>query len=228
MPSYPRKHQLTGSLVYHVFSRSNARLGIFNNQEDFPHFINLIREYSFKFNFKVYHWVIMTNHYHLLLEREDPYKISKLMAGLSPAYTHYYHKVYFTSGFLWQGRFKLQPVQKEQYLIACGRYIERNPIEAGIVLQAQDYPYSSARFYCLGDKDAITIEDPTFIDFGKEIKSRQLAYVEFLRNFDEKEEKSFANLENPQGDKEFMKRLIKEHGHYLPRRRGRLTKRIVT
>jgi len=227
MPSYSRKHQLSGSLIYHVFSRSNARIGIFNNEKDSQYFIKLINEYSFKFNFKVYHWVIMPNHYHLLLELEDPGKISKFMAGLSRAYTHYYHRAYFTSGFLWQGRFKLQPVQKERYLIACGRYIERNPVAASIVLQAQDYSYSSARFYCSGYKDGITVEDPVFVEFGKEIKLRQLAYTEFLRNFDNEEEKSFENLEIPQGDKEFVRRLIKERGHYLPRRRGRLAERIV-
>ena len=227
MPSYPRKHQLSNSLVYHIFSRSNARTKIFNNEDDFRYFIKLIKEYSFKFNFKVYHWVVMPNHYHLLLELEDPCKISKFMAGLSRAYTHYHHKVYLTSGFLWQGRFKLQPVQKERYLIACGRYIERNPVVAGIVLRAQDYYYSSARFYCLGDKDGITMEDPTFVDFGNEIKLRQSAYTEFLRSFDDEAGKCFENLENPQGDKEFTRRLIKAHGRYLPRRRGRLTKRIV-
>jgi putative transposase len=169
----------------------------------------------------------MSNHYHLLLEIEEPENISKLMAGLNRAYTHYYHKAYLTSGFLWQGRFKLQPVQKEKYLIACGRYIERNPVRARIVLEAQDYFYSSARFYCLGQLDTITSEEPAFVEFAKEPLQRQMAYRDFLCNFDTEEESSFANLSNPQGDKEFIRRLIRDGGRYLPRRRGRPVGRII-
>jgi putative transposase len=221
MPSYPRKHQLTNSLVYHVFNRSNARVPIFNVEGDYYHFIKLLKDYSNRFNLKVYRWVIMSNHYHLLFEIEEPENISKLMAGLNRAYTHYYHKAYFTAGFLWQGRFKMQPVQKERYLIACGRYIERNPVRANIVLEAQDYQYSSAGFYCFGKSDGLTVEDPMFMQFGLEKVKRQAAYAEFLRNFDTEEERSFANLDTPQGDKSFIRKLVKEHGRYMPRRRGR-------
>ncbi len=225
MPSYARRHQLTNSLIYHVFNRSNARSPIFNTENDYRHFKELLIDYSHHFKAKVYHWVIMSNHYHLLLEIDAPEYISKLMAGLNRAYTHYYHKNYFTSGFLWQGRFKLQPMQKERYLIACGRYIERNPVRAGIVLEPQDYFYSSVRFYCHGESDGVTTEDPEFIQFGREIIQRQAAYREFLRNFDTEEEESFANLDAPRGDKEFIKKLIKEHGRYVPRRKGSPIKR---
>lgn len=221
MPSYARKHQLNNSLIYHVYNRSNASVAIFNSQEDYQHFIKLLKYYNNKFTIKIYHWVIMPNHYHLLLEIEEPEGISKFMAGLSRAYTHYYHRVYLTSGFLWQGRFKLQPIQKEKYLIACGRYIERNPVRAKIVLNVQDYIYSSGKFYCDGRGDGITVEDPTFAEFGKSLIERQEAYKEFLHNFDYEEEKSFAALEEPHGDKAFIRRLIKENGRYMPRRKGR-------
>lgn len=228
MPSYARKHQLNNSLVYHIFNRSNARISIFNSEADYRHFIKLLIDYSHNFKVSVYHWVIMSNHYHLLLEIEEPENISRLMAGLNRAYTHYYHKIYLSSGFLWQGRFKLQPVQKERYLVACGRYIERNPVRANIVVEAQDYLYSSARFYCFGASDNLTSEDPTFIQFGKEITQRQTTYKEFLRNFDTEEENSFTNIEYPKGDEGFIKRLVKEHGRYMPRRRGKPIKRIIT
>ncbi len=227
MPSYARRHQLSNSLVYHVFNRSNARVPIFNTQDDYRQFIKLLIDYSQKFNLKIYHWVIMSNHYHLLLEIDKPEKISKLMAGLARAYTHYYHKAYQSSGFLWQGRFKLQPVQKETYMIACGRYIERNPVRANIVPEAQDYSYSSAKFYCFGKTDGLTIEDPTFVQFAQETIQRQIAYKEFLRNFNNEEEASFVNLENPQGDKEFIRRLIKADGRYMPRKKGRPSKIII-
>lgn len=221
MPSSARKHQLTQSLVYHVFNRSNACLPIFHVESDFRHFMRLLKDYRSSFNLKVYHWVIMSNHYHLLFEIEEPERISSCMAGLARAYTHYYHRTYETSGFLWQGRFKLQPVQKERYLVTCGRYIERNPVRGCIVQEADIYPYSSAKFYCLGKTDEITAEDPTYSDFGGDTAMRQIKYREFLSTFNEEEERLFRNLELPQGNKEFKRRLIREHGRYMPQRKGK-------
>lgn len=227
MPTYARKHQLNASLIYHIYNRSNGRVSIFKSKEDFCYFMDLLKKYSARFGLKIYHWVIMSNHYHLLLELEAPEQISKIMAGLSKAYSCYHHRVYFVNGFLWQGRFKLQPVHKERYLIACGRYIERNPVRANIVNEAYEYSYSSARFYCLGETDGITTEDPLFADFGINLNSRCNAYIEFLRNFDSEEERLFDNLEQPVGNTEFIKGLFKENGRLIPRRRGRPSKRIV-
>ncbi|MBU0548500.1 MAG: transposase [Candidatus Omnitrophica bacterium] len=191
MPSYARKHQLQQSLVYHAFSRSNGRKVIFQEPRDFDHFKRLLCEYNNRFEARIYHWVIMANHYHLVVEFEYPELISKFMAGLHRAYSHYYHKQYNAVGFLWQGRFKLQPIQKELYLNNCGRYVERNPVRAGMVREACEYEHSSARFYCLGQEDGITRVSPDFKDFGAEVVGRQSAYKEFLKAFVSKEEAYF-------------------------------------
>lgn len=224
MPSYARRHQLSNSLIYHVFNRSNAREFIFRWAEDFTHFTELLKFYSRKFKLRIYHWVIMSNHYHLLLELDEPGLLSKIMAGLNRAYTHYHHKTYKSSGLLWQGRFKSQPVQKENYILTCGRYIERNPVAANIagISQASDYPYSSARFYCLGISDALTTSDQLYLELGNNDFERQVKYKQFLQNFDEEEEKLFANLETPAGNIEFIKRLVREDGRLVPRRVGNL------
>lgn len=227
MPTYARKHQLSTSLIYHIFNRSSGKIPIFKGAEDFYYFMELLKRYSVRFSPKIYHWVIMPNHYHLLLELERPEQISKIMAGLSKAYSCYHHMRYCVTGFLWQGRFKLQPVQKERYLVTCGRYIERNPVRAKIVNEACEYSYSSARFYCLGENDGITTEDPTFLEFGTDLTCRRSAYLEFLRSFDDEEEKTFNNFEQPAGNKEFIKRLLIHKGRLIPKRRGRPSRRIV-
>ena len=224
MPTYARKHQLKLSLIYHLYSRSNGKIPIFKNREDCVCFISLLKRYSLRFGLKIYHWVIMPNHYHLLLELDDPKQVSKIMAGLSKAYSCYYHSTYSTVGFLWQGRFKLQPVQKVNYLVACGRYIERNPVKAGIIDESCEYPYSSARYYCLGENDGVTVEDPEFATFGKDLDFRRNAYMVFLQKFNDEEEKLFNNLEQPVGGKEFLRGLIKENGRFISRRRGRKRK----
>ncbi len=227
MPYYARKHQLNQSLIYHAYNRSNAKEFIFNAETDYNYFISLLKDYTNRFSAKIYHWVIMSNHYHLALEMPEPENISALMAGLHRSYTCYHHKAYGTSGFLWQGRFKLQPVQKDSYLIACGRYIERNPLKANLVSESQVYPYSSAAFYCLGTNDGLTVEDPLFLSFGENITRRRLVYKEFLNNFDTEEERLFIQLEKPVGNKEFLRRLIASNGRYVPRRKGRIAKRFV-
>lgn len=183
MPSYARKHQLEGSLTYHVLNRSNGRIPIFVDNKDFDCFKGILIRYKEKYNLQIYHWVIMSNHYHLLIEVQDPGLISKIMAGINKAYSHYYHKTNRTSGYLWQGRFKMQPVQKEGYMIACGRYIEQNPLKAGLVKRAEDYLYSSARYYCLGSKDEITNEDAYYWEMGCDERARREAYREFLKKF---------------------------------------------
>ena len=227
MPSNARKHQLNKSLLYHIYNRGNARNQIFHDEEDYLYFINLVSAYSKRHNFLTYHWVLMPNHYHLLLEIEEPERISRIMSGLARSYVYHHHRKYQSSGHLWQGRFKSQPIQKELYLLACGRYIERNPVRSNMVSFAWDYPYTSARSYVLGIEDNTTALDPLFATFGDEITIRRKEYKEFLETFDSEQESLFENLEYPRGSQEFLTKLIKEKGLYLPRRRGRARKELI-
>jgi putative transposase len=163
----------------------------------------------------------MNNHFHLLLEIDEPEEISRFMAGLDRAYTHYHHRVYGTTGLLWQGRFKLQLVQKQTYLAACGRYIERNPVRADLVQAAHEYLYGSARYYCAGVPDGITTEDPTYSMTGLSHSQRQMRYMEFLRDFNADEEALFRNNEESVGDRRFVAQFHVVRGRLMPRRRGR-------
>ena len=109
------------------------------------------------------------------------------------------------------------------YLLSCGRYIERNPVKAGMISFAEDYPYSSAAYYVFSKKDGLTVESPLFADiFGVQKEQRRDKYKEFLRAFSSEEEGRFENLESPQGSGEFLKRLMRDKGLLLPKRRGRV------
>jgi len=132
MPYTARTHQLSQSLLYHVYNRANGRSEIFHDSEDYQKFLSLLSGYSKEHDFSAYHWVFMPNHYYLLLELDNPERLSSIMAGLARAYVYYYHHKYQSSGHLWQGRFKSQPIEKEHYLLSCGRYIERNPVKVRI------------------------------------------------------------------------------------------------
>jgi putative transposase len=229
MPSIARTHQLKQSLLYHVYNRGNARNQIFHDKEDYLSFINLISSYSEKHGFLIYHWALMPNHYHLLLEIEKPERLSSIMSGLARSYVYRHHGKYQSCGHLWQGRFQSQPIQKELYLLICGRYIERNPVNANLVTYAEDYPYSSASYYVRGMRNNLTTEDPLFVTFANEITQRRKEYKHFLETFDSEQENLFENLKHPQGSKEFISKLVNDKGLYLPRRRGRAGKeRILT
>jgi putative transposase len=227
MPSIARMHQLSGSLLYHIYNRGNARSTVFHDGEDYFYFIELLSRYAKKHSFLVYHWVLMPNHFHVLLEMEEPERISSIMSGLARSYVYYYHRKYQSTGHLWQGRFRSQPVEKESYLLACGRYIERNPVKAKMVTSAEDFPYSSACFYVLGKEDNLTSEDPLFSSFGNEVNSRRNRYKLFLESFDVKEESFFEKVEHPRGSQQFLTKLTKEKGLYLPRRQGRPRKELI-
>ena len=140
----PRAARLTSeNLIYHITIRSNNRDWIFCDDDDFNGYLDLVRRYRERYQLKVFHWVIMNNHLHLLLWAADGTKLSKAMQGLALAYTSRFNRKYARVGQLWQGRYKSFPVEESAYLLECGRYIERNPVRAGIVSASADYPWSS-------------------------------------------------------------------------------------
>lgn len=97
-----------------------------------------------------------------------------------------------------------------------------------MVQEAQDYPYSSAKFYCLGAEDNLTAQSPCYSDFGLDIIRRRASYSKFLRDFDDAQERIFEDMQTPLGSVEFVRRLIIENGRYLPKRRGRPKQVIVS
>lgn len=209
MPSYARRHQLEKSLIYHIYNRSHRRERIFERKEDFEHFTDLLHRFKENFAVKIYHWVIMSNHYHLCLELDNPETISRGMSGLQKAYTHYYNRTREVRGYLWESRFKSQAVEGQKYLTVCGRYIERNPVRARMVQEASQYPYSSVGYYCLGIEDGITDADLFYDEFGDRTQDRQKGYTTYLGSFDGEEESLFREMIRPIGSQAFKARLVR-------------------
>jgi putative transposase len=110
------------------------------------------------------------------------------MAGLLLSYVHYYHGRYGFVGHLWQGRFKSPAIQWDNYLLSCGRYIERNPVAAGLTDQPWAYPWSSCRAYALGTLDPLLSVSPLYLELAGEEPRRQQLWREFLLGEDPREE----------------------------------------
>jgi putative transposase len=221
MPSYSRKHQLMGKVVYHVWNRANRRLDIFHDHEDHMAFYALLKRYIEETETLLYHYCVMTNHYHFLLEIPEPEMISSMMAGIQRLYTMYYHKRYGTSGFLWQGRFGLKPIQKDTYLQRCGAYIELNPVRANITETPEEYKYSSARHYVLHEENLIVTKDPLYANFGETDKDRQNEYRKFLYDVAKENSYGWSQTDTPLGDADFKSRLMKNNGRWVPKRKGK-------
>ena len=176
------------SMVYHVISRGNNREWVFNEVGDFERYLEICRRYKEKFEFRLYHWVLMSNHVHLILETPEKSSLSKIMQGMNLAYTIWFNRKSGKVGHLWQDRFKSAVVERDSYLLECGRYVERNPLRARMVEDLKEYAWSSYRVYAYGKADGITDRHEVYDAMGKESGTRQKAYREFVGSNRDREE----------------------------------------
>jgi len=211
--------QLVRDAAYHVMSRGHNREAVFADADDTRFFLTLLDRYRQRFGFRLYHYCLMTNHFHLLLQLDNPRRLSALMAGLLLAYTLYCNRRHGFVGHLWQGRFKSPLIQRESYWLSCGRYIERNPLEAGMVAEPWAYPWSSCRSYALGELDPLLTEDPCYMELSPDASRRQELWREFLLGEDDREE-AVKQGDWAVGDDGFRERMAQALGRPQPRRRG--------
>ena len=134
---------------YHVLSRGNDGREIFCGDEDKSLFLKTVGEMSDRFDLDVFSFVLMSNHYHLLL-RTNLANLSRAMQWLGLTYTRRFHNRHRRSGHLFQGRFKSILVENEAYAVELSCYIHRNPLRAGIVDRLMDYKWSSYPAYAYG------------------------------------------------------------------------------
>jgi putative transposase len=139
----------------HVISRSIRKIRLFDDGKDFDRFKELLLLAKRRAEFKIYHYCIMHTHFHLAVAMSDVQEFSCAIRDLKRSYVYWFHEKYRISGPVWRERFKSLLIADEDYLFACGKYIEENPVKAGLVHQSTDWVYSSARHYYLEEKDEL-------------------------------------------------------------------------
>lgn len=149
--------------LYHVLSRGNARQNIFTSDDDRYLFLALLEELSARFNLEIYAYVMMDNHYHLLLKTLDA-NLSKAMQWFGTSYTRKFNLKNHACGHLFQGRFKSIIVENDAYLLRVSCYIHGNPLRATIVKRLVDFPWSSYRYYAYTQKPPDWLETNTILD----------------------------------------------------------------
>lgn len=144
MGRYTREEMAGG--YYHVIARGNNREYIFKEDIDKGFFLKLLNECRQNMRLKLMGYVLMDNHYHLLVQTGDV-KLQKIMHQINNKYSKYFNAVYERCGHVFQGRYKASAIRNEQYLLKVLAYIHQNPVKAGMIKKVEDYKWSSDKFY---------------------------------------------------------------------------------
>jgi len=177
--SRPLRLEFSGAL-YHVTSRGDRREDIYDDDHDRQAFLSILNDVCDTFNWVCHAYCLMSNHYHLLIETPDA-NLSKGMRQLNGVYTQTYNRTYGRSGHVFQGRYKAILVEKESYLLELARYIVLNPVRAGMVRSARDWPWSSYRATAGQTKGIACLEtDWILAAFAKRKKLAATKYRKFV------------------------------------------------
>jgi len=181
MPRVARN--IISDIPYHVIHRGNNRQKIFFCDGDYRYFLSLIEEAKKKYGCRLYSYVLMPNHIHLLLESpKSSENLAKYIKLLAQKYSQRINKRYKRTGTLWEGKYKSSLISKDNYLLACSRYIEMNPVRAHIVKDPKDYMWGSYRYKIGQGEGAVLLDpDPLYIDLGKDGNERQKNYRNWFK-----------------------------------------------
>ncbi len=193
---------------------------MFADDADRHYFLKLLARYQRRFDLRLYHYCPMGNHFHLVLQLADARQLSRLMAGLLLAYVRYVQRRSGFVGHLWQGRFKSPAIEAETYLLSCGRYVERNPVEARLVEVPWEYAWSSARHYAGGTADPLLAANPWYEQLAATPARRQELWRAFLQGADDRAA-VFQRAEWIIGEEGLRRAWVRERSRPVPRRGGR-------
>jgi len=174
MPRRPRL-DLPG-VSQHLIQRGNDRQPCFFADIDRVRYLQDLRELARTHDCQVHAYVLMTNHVHLLLSPARVRVVSALMQSLGRRYVRYFNDRYQRTGTLWEGRYRSCLVDSEDYLLRCYRYIELNPVRAGMVVDPADYPWSSHGANALGHPDPLVQPHPRYLALERDDDTRRAVY----------------------------------------------------
>ena len=165
----------------HVIQRGNNREPCFFAEDDYHRYLGDLEASLRRNDCRLHAYVLMTNHVHLLLTPMSGHGVSHMMQDLGRGYVRYINRTYRRSGTLWEGRYRSSLIDSEGYLLTCMRYIELNPLRAGMVAHPGEYRWSSYAGNAQGQDDPLLSPHPVYRQLGAEPATRQHAYRELFR-----------------------------------------------
>ena len=179
----PRRARISiADIPHHIVQRGNNRDTCFYSDQDYLFYLECLQEYAELTQCAIHAYVLMTNHVHLLVTPQTADGIGVMMRRLGQRYVQYINRTYKRSGTLWEGRYKSCITSEEAYVLACYRYIELNPVAAGMVTHPADYPWSSYRANAQGEENKIVTTASMYESLGSDRLVCVRAYRELFRH----------------------------------------------
>ena len=166
----------------HVIQRGNNRAVCFFAEADYAFYLECLNKASVKYECDVHAYALMTNHVHLLLSPARVGAVAHMMQSIGRSYVRHVNVVYKRTGTLWEGRYKASLIDTERYLLSCYRYIELNPVRAGMVQRAEEYHWSSHAAHVKAAPSSMIVDHPLYVALGKDAKERAMAYLKLFRD----------------------------------------------
>jgi putative transposase len=165
---------------HHIIQRGNNRQQVFHDTDDHSVFLNWLREAAKSFKVAIHAYVLMPTHVHLLASPADATGMSRMMQWVGRQYVPYFNKKYQRTGTLWEGRYRATVIDSEHYFLTCSRYIELNPVRAGLASAAGDYPWSSYAHHVGQKHDPLITDHSLYWRLGNTPFDRELAYRDLV------------------------------------------------
>lgn len=210
----------------HVIQRGNNRDVIFASDADYLFYLECLAEAAEKHRLQIHAYVLMTNHVHLLATPESEESLPKTMQSIGRRYVQYFNRTYRRTGTLWEGRYKATVIDTDQYFLACSRYIELNPVRAGMVSHPGEYPWSSYPLNALGKNAEFVTPHSNYLALGRDKIACQRAYQSLfdvaLTDQEIKDIRESTRKEWALGDDRFKERVeVLSQRRATPLSRGR-------
>ena len=167
-------------VAVHVVHRGNNRSACFFGDEDRSFYLFHLNRLLPCAGCELHAYCLMGNHLHLLLTARTATGCALLMKAIAQLHAQYINKNYRRSGYLWESRFKSCLVQSEDYLLACYRYIELNPVRAGLVRRPDEYRWSSYAANARGEACLLITPHDQYVALGRDPAERQAVYREMF------------------------------------------------
>ena len=213
MPRRPRMY--VPGLPYHIIQRGNNREACFIEPENYQYYLELWQQLSSRYGVNVHAYCLMTNHIHFLVTPLQDNAISNTMKVVGSRYAQYINRQYKRTGTLWEGRHRGSLIQTEKYFLICSRYIEMNPVRAGMVKQPDEYRWSSYGVNAWGDESWL-VPHSEYLRLGGDSEERCFAYREIFKHqlseYDLHLLRKAAHYCQPVGDDKFRQEIEDKYG----------------
>jgi REP-associated tyrosine transposase len=210
-------------VAVHIVQRGNNRADCFRRDGDYMLYLLHLRELAAAFDCAVHAYCLMTNHVHMLITPPSAQNCMALMRNLGQRYVQHFNRTYERTGTLWEGRYRSCVVESAQYVLACYRYIEHNPVRARMVVSASEYMWSSYRANTGTIAEPMITPHVEYLALSAERDSRHRAYAELFEiNIEKPVLEGIRGATSggyPLGSTEFRSRIQEDHGRRVERGR---------